>query len=182
MRDCNSAESEALSDHRAGAPTPTTIAPSRFRSAARMAACKSLNCFRVAGTALPAIRASAISRAVTGECQPAGAIYGASEQRPAHSAKLPLFIRTYPDVGRRFWWCDLLHMRRARTGLPSTLTGSSSWRCAMVVIQDFVERESIAVEDSQARDLFSIAVFCGLGLLVSVSVLLLDQHVPGDWF
>ena len=52
----------------------------------------------------------------------------------------------------------------------------------MVVIQDFVERESIAVEDSQARDLFSIAVFCGLGLLVSVSVLLLDQYVPSDWF
>jgi hypothetical protein len=45
----------------------------------------------------------------------------------------------------------------------------------MVVIQDFVERESIALEDSQARDLFSIAVFCGFGLLVSLSVLLLDH-------
>jgi hypothetical protein len=59
-------EGEALSDHRAGVPSPSTIAPSRFRSAARIAACKSLNCFRVAGTALPAIRASAISRAVIG--------------------------------------------------------------------------------------------------------------------
>jgi len=38
----------------------------------------------------------------------------------------------------------------------------------MVVIQDFVEPESIALEDSTARDLFSIAVFFGLGLLVSL--------------
>jgi hypothetical protein len=52
----------------------------------------------------------------------------------------------------------------------------------MVVIQDIVERESIALEDSETRDLFSIAVLCGLGLLVSLSVLLLDQYVPGDWF
>src|ERR1700716_2877335 len=39
----------------ADAPALTTIAPSRFRSEAKTAACKSLNCFRVAGTALPAI-------------------------------------------------------------------------------------------------------------------------------
>jgi hypothetical protein len=51
---------------REGAPSLTTIAPSRYRSAAKTAACKSLNCFRVAGTALPAISASAISRAVMG--------------------------------------------------------------------------------------------------------------------
>jgi hypothetical protein len=53
----------------------------------------------------------------------------------------------------------------------------------MVVIQDIVERESIESQtDSKASDLFSIAVFCGIGLLVSLSVLLLDQYVPGDWF
>jgi hypothetical protein len=53
----------------------------------------------------------------------------------------------------------------------------------MVVIQDIVERDSIESQaDSQASDLFSIAVFCGFGLLVSLSVLLLDQYVPGDWF
>jgi len=52
----------------------------------------------------------------------------------------------------------------------------------MVVIQDIVERDSIESQaDSQASDLFSIAVFCGFGLLVSLSVLLLDQYVPGDW-
>jgi hypothetical protein len=53
----------------------------------------------------------------------------------------------------------------------------------MVVIQDIVERESIESQaDSKASDLFSIAVFCGFGLLVSLSVLLLDRYVPGDWF
>ena len=61
-------------------------------------------------------------------------------------------------------------------------TGDIPWRYEMVAIQNIVERESIALEDSTARDLFSIAVFCGLGLLVSLSVLLLDQYVPGDWF
>jgi hypothetical protein len=53
----------------------------------------------------------------------------------------------------------------------------------MVVIQDIVERDSIESQAaSKASDLFSIAVFCGFGLLVSLSVLLLDQYVPGDWF
>ena len=28
----------------------------------------------------------------------------------------------------------------------------------------------------------SVALFCGVGLLVSVGVLLLDKHIPGDWF
>jgi hypothetical protein len=51
----------------------------------------------------------------------------------------------------------------------------------MVVVQDIVERESIESQ-ADSSDLFSIAVFCGFGLLVSLSVLLLDQSVPGDWF
>jgi hypothetical protein len=28
----------------------------------------------------------------------------------------------------------------------------------------------------------SVAIFSGIGLLVSLSVLLLDQCIPGDWF
>jgi hypothetical protein len=53
----------------------------------------------------------------------------------------------------------------------------------MVVIQGIVERELIEPqEDSKASDLVSIAVFCGFGLLVSLSILLLDQYVPGDGF
>ena len=31
-------------------------------------------------------------------------------------------------------------------------------------------------------DVISVAIFSGLGLLISVSVLLLDRYVPGDWF
>ena len=26
------------------------------------------------------------------------------------------------------------------------------------------------------------AIFCGIGLLLSLSVLILDQHIPGEWF
>ena len=28
----------------------------------------------------------------------------------------------------------------------------------------------------------SVALFCGVGLLVSIGVLLLDKHIPGEWF
>jgi hypothetical protein len=88
------------------------------------------------------------------------------------------------DCGRRGFLlrCDLVHMRRARIQLP-TLQLGSSLEGGMVVIQNIVERESIESQvDSKASDLFSIAVFCGIGLLVSLSALLLDQYVPGDWF
>jgi hypothetical protein len=27
-----------------------------------------------------------------------------------------------------------------------------------------------------------VALFCGVGLLLSLAVLILDQYVPGDWF
>jgi hypothetical protein len=46
----------------------------------------------------------------------------------------------------------------------------------MVVIQDIVERESIEFQaDAKTSDFFSIAMFCGIGLLVSLSVLLLTS-------
>ena len=96
------------------------------------------------------------------------------------STDLLRFIATATPLTLR--QCDLVHMRRGRTGLPVLQLGSSL-EGGMVVIQDIVERESIESQaDSKASDLFSIAVFCGFGLLVSVSVLLLDQYVPGDWF
>jgi hypothetical protein len=28
----------------------------------------------------------------------------------------------------------------------------------------------------------TVALFSGAGLLLSLSVLILDQHIPGDWF
>jgi hypothetical protein len=30
--------------------------------------------------------------------------------------------------------------------------------------------------------LASIILFCGAGLVLSLSVLLLDQYIPGEWF
>ena len=31
-------------------------------------------------------------------------------------------------------------------------------------------------------NVISVAIFSGVGLLISVSILLLDRYVPGDWF
>jgi hypothetical protein len=30
--------------------------------------------------------------------------------------------------------------------------------------------------------LVSVAIFSGVGLLISLAVLLLDRYIPGDWF
>jgi hypothetical protein len=30
--------------------------------------------------------------------------------------------------------------------------------------------------------LLTLAIFSGVGLLLSLSVLILDQYIPGDWF
>ena len=38
--------------------------------------------------------------------------------------------------------------------------------------------ESVA----EFETLASVALFCGVGLLMSVSVLLLDKYIPGEWF
>ena len=32
------------------------------------------------------------------------------------------------------------------------------------------------------KTLVPVALFCGIGLLLSLSVLILDQHIPGEWF
>jgi hypothetical protein len=32
------------------------------------------------------------------------------------------------------------------------------------------------------ESLVSTALFCGIGLLLSLSVLILDQYIPGEWF
>ena len=35
---------------------------------------------------------------------------------------------------------------------------------------------------SRFEGLVSVAIFSGVGLLISLSVLLLDRYIPGDWF
>jgi hypothetical protein len=48
-------------------------------------------------------------------------------------------------------------------------------------IARFLPRASAkSVDDIES--LISIALFCGVGLPLSLSVLILDQYIPGDWF
>ena len=35
---------------------------------------------------------------------------------------------------------------------------------------------------SRFDGLVAVAIFSGVGLLISLSVLLLDQYIPGEWF
>jgi hypothetical protein len=39
-----------------------------------------------------------------------------------------------------------------------------------------------AVSIADIGALVQTATFCGLGLLLSLSVLILDQSIPGEWF
>jgi hypothetical protein len=34
---------------------------------------------------------------------------------------------------------------------------------------------------AEFETLISVALFCGVGLLISLSVLVLDQYIPGEW-
>jgi hypothetical protein len=49
------------------------------------------------------------------------------------------------------------------------------------VVARYLERSSGKTAAS-FDSLVSVAIFSGIGLLVSLSVLLLDQYSPGDWF
>ena len=35
---------------------------------------------------------------------------------------------------------------------------------------------------ASAESLVTVALFSGIGLLLSLSVLILDQYIPGEWF
>ena len=48
-------------------------------------------------------------------------------------------------------------------------------------IARFLPRASAKFVDD-IESFISIALFCGVGLLLSLSVLILDQYIPGDWF
>jgi hypothetical protein len=40
----------------------------------------------------------------------------------------------------------------------------------------------VAQSKASTGGFISVAIFCGFGLLLSLTVLILDQYVPGDWF
>jgi hypothetical protein len=48
-------------------------------------------------------------------------------------------------------------------------------------IARFLERSSEKTTAS-LDGLVGVAIFSGLGLLASLSVLVLDQYIPGEWF
>jgi hypothetical protein len=48
-------------------------------------------------------------------------------------------------------------------------------------IARFLPRASAkSVDDIEA--FIAISLFCGVGLLLSLSVLIADQYIPGEWF
>jgi hypothetical protein len=34
----------------------------------------------------------------------------------------------------------------------------------------------------EIETLLTIALFCGAGLLISISTIILDKYIPGEWF
>jgi hypothetical protein len=40
----------------------------------------------------------------------------------------------------------------------------------------------VAAQAKVSGDLVAVALFCGLGLLLSLAVVILDQQLPGEWF
>jgi hypothetical protein len=61
-------------------------------------------------------------------------------------------------------------------------THSEDWRISMTAaISRLLPRASETLV-AELETLVSVAIFCGIGLLLSLSVLILDQHIPGDWF
>ena len=35
---------------------------------------------------------------------------------------------------------------------------------------------------SDFETFISVALFCGIGLLISITTLVLDKYIPGEWF
>lgn len=45
-----------------------------------------------------------------------------------------------------------------------------------------ISEPTIVSERSESHPLVTVALFCAIGLLISLSVLLLDKYLPGEWF
>jgi hypothetical protein len=62
--------------------------------------------------------------------------------------------------------------------LAINLTSEDNMSAAIARIFPRISAASVANIDS----FVSVTLFCGLGLLLSLSVLILDQYIPGEWF
>jgi hypothetical protein len=72
---------------------------------------------------------------------------------------------------------DLNSSHRDEHYNPSNLTSEDTMNAAIARIFPRISAASVAGIDS----FVSVALFCGLGLLLSLSVLILDQYIPGEW-
>jgi hypothetical protein len=63
---------------------------------------------------------------------------------------------------------------RGRTG-PE---GEAAMNAAIAWLLPRVSAKSV----DDIESFISIALFCGVGLLLSLSVLIADQYLPGEWF
>ena len=43
-------------------------------------------------------------------------------------------------------------------------------------------RKASAKSVAEVENFICVALFSGVGLLMSLGILLLDQHIPGEWF
>jgi hypothetical protein len=49
------------------------------------------------------------------------------------------------------------------------------------IIARFLPRAS-AASVAEIDTVIKITIFCGVGLLLSLSVVIMDQYMPGEWF
>jgi hypothetical protein len=56
--------------------------------------------------------------------------------------------------------------------------GESDMNAAITWLLPRVSAKSV----DEIESFISIALFCGVGLLLSLSVLIADQYIPGEWF
>ena len=52
----------------------------------------------------------------------------------------------------------------------------------MINVTRIVALSRTPIAAAETHSLVTIALFCAVGLVLSLSVLLLDQYLPGEWF
>jgi hypothetical protein len=56
------------------------------------------------------------------------------------------------------------------------------WERDMIALAARFFPKASAETVAEFETLMSVALFSGVGLLMSLSVLVLDQYIPGEWF
>jgi len=79
--------------------------------------------------------------------------------------------------------CEALHIEGSAGELRSNESnldgeGESDMNAAIAWLLPRVSAKSV----DDIESFIAIALFCGVGLLLSLSVLIADQYIPGEWF